>query len=1235
MSDIATLYIKVDSKEVAVGRAELTKLGVTADGTGQKLDAMGRKTAVTADQMSSRFKVMGRDLSRYITLPFLAASGASLKFASDLTTGLGQVETLIAGTGSRIYELQELVTGLSSETGVSFDNLNRGLYETISAFQDGADTAGRFEAAVKASVAGNASVLDSVKLISAVTKAYGDTSEEAAQKVTDLAFSAVKYGQTTFAELANAIQGVTANSNRLGVSQEELFSTYATLTGVTGTASEVTTQFNRALLSLSNPTKALSKLFAQYRTEQGEVVTTGKEFLKVAGGTTQAFKIIYEAAKQSGVPLEQYITRATGVIAVTALADQQFKTYAEKSSLVADSTGEMMKAYYSATLGINEFQFALKQVKQTLASAGAEIGSVLLPTIVTIAKQIAEAAQRFSELDNSTQKTIIKFVAMAAAAGPLLILLGSMIKLVQGLGQALMILAANPLSFVIMAAAATAAYLAMAPWLEATKNQIEQLEAMRKAAIGVNNANSNFYQLTAAYEDLNEASDINKGLATDLVKIYGNDFKVALGGAEETVENLYNAMLKIEALKFQSEMIPQTKQLNLLMEQQRGLAKEIISDSMYLKSYPEMAETVKNDFGDMASVIKAFNSDAKGLKDTYGNLFYRMAQDFSNSQIDYTEARGNLTEYLDGIQSDIEARSNGLLTIQRTFYDEATELTSSIIVIPNAEYKKAGETAGSNFADGFGDAAGDGDTATRIKTWEDYFSEIAGVAGEAFARVEIIKGKAVGFIGGQGKLAANAFVNSFEQELQNEQAIANALGEVFDGTDKLKLLEGQVEKSKRILSDLLNIPAREIRGGVDGVFRLKDALGELSEGELEDIYTRFNLTDRSIQGVIDATREWNSELEKTKYALDLTEFMKAMEELQANKSPFDFSLDGFSNDKLALIKTRITDIKQEMEGTTDAGVRMMQQIELDTLSGQAADLELNISAVLALLSAAPSLGQAFGHAMFEAFKSTEDGAEVFNTTLTATLSVLGGVIDAMLSGLTDIASGFGTLVGQMMAGKDVAEAWDNVMGDFALNIAKTLSQLAIQVGMQLIGAGASVLALSGGLNPAGWGLIGMGTLMMGTGLAGTFITSAVEGYANEKQAQANANGGVYSNGVKMYAKGAVLSDFANSIVNKPTLFNNGTAMMGEAGAEAIIPLTRSSNGELGVNASGINAQGGKVNVTVYNYGSDQAEVSETTNSEGDTDIMITIGKAVNGLISTGKMDSSMKGRYGIQPRGLN
>lgn len=106
---------------------------------------------------------------------------------------------------------------------------------------------------------------------------------------------------------------------------------------------------------------------------------------------------------------------------------------------------------------------------------------------------------------------------------------------------------------------------------------------------------------------------------------------------------------------------------------------------------------------------------------------------------------------------------------------------------------------------------------------------------------------------------------------------------------------------------------------------------------------------------------------------------------------------------------------------------------------------------------------------------------------------------------------------------------------------------------------------------------------VGRSLAGSVFNSAIRPVTN-------ALGGLLTEGIGglfsgVFAKGAAFSQgkvtpFANGgIVNSPTSFpmRGGMGLMGEAGPEAIMPLTRGADGRLGVQAQG----GGRaVNVTM-------------------------------------------------------
>jgi hypothetical protein len=128
----------------------------------------------------------------------------------------------------------------------------------------------------------------------------------------------------------------------------------------------------------------------------------------------------------------------------------------------------------------------------------------------------------------------------------------------------------------------------------------------------------------------------------------------------------------------------------------------------------------------------------------------------------------------------------------------------------------------------------------------------------------------------------------------------------------------------------------------------------------------------------------------------------------------------------------------------------------------------------------------------------------------------------------------------------------------------------------------------------------------------------------------NAMGGLYDSGMEKYANGGV---FANSVVTSPTLFKfaHGAKMglMGEAGPEAIVPLKRGADGNLGIRGGSTSP----VNVVVNNFGSEKATTKKTVDSRGQTQIEVTIGNMVaSQLNSTGsQIQQTMHTTYGQEP----
>lgn len=123
-------------------------------------------------------------------------------------------------------------------------------------------------------------------------------------------------------------------------------------------------------------------------------------------------------------------------------------------------------------------------------------------------------------------------------------------------------------------------------------------------------------------------------------------------------------------------------------------------------------------------------------------------------------------------------------------------------------------------------------------------------------------------------------------------------------------------------------------------------------------------------------------------------------------------------------------------------------------------------------------------------------------------------------------------------------------------------------------------------------------------------------------------------GLYPFARGGV---FTNRIYNQstPFMFGSGGAfgVMGEAGDEAVMPLTRTSSGELGVKSSGSSPV---INVTINNQapGATGRVASASPNGSGGMDLTVII-EQIDGAIASGigtgrsATASALEGTYGL------
>lgn len=541
MSTLATLVVKLVG-DVSGFRSDMDEAGQVVRNAGRNMSAAGG------------------DLTRNLTLPIVGIGTAATVMANQFNGGMANVISLVPEAAGQIASLSDDVQTLAVNMGTGTGDMTEGLYQVVSAFGYSDDAMSQLTTNAMAAKAGLASTAEAIALTSAVTKGYGDTSAEATQKAADLALRTVQLGQTTFPELAASIGRVTPLAASLGATQEELFAVMATGAGVTGGAAEVSTQLRGILQSLMAPTEDMTNLYKSLGYESGQAMLQ-----QVGLGRT--IELITSTAEASGTPLQKFIGSIEGQTLAMALGGPQMDDYKAKLAEMENAAGTAQTAFDLQTKGVNAAGFEMQQAAISTQVMTQEIGQALQPAILSLMPYVTSLmdfirglVMSFTELDPKTQRIIFGVLGLAAAIGPILMVLG---PVVTGFGALLSVLGviASPIGLVIgavvlLGAAIIQHFGGIGPTIEAARNAISgALSAIRslfsgEASAGASELWANSYQ--RAKDLISSALTAVQGIVAGVLGViqtfvasHGDQIRSFFQGAWNSISEIVNVAIQI------------------------------------------------------------------------------------------------------------------------------------------------------------------------------------------------------------------------------------------------------------------------------------------------------------------------------------------------------------------------------------------------------------------------------------------------------------------------------------------------------------------------------------------------------------------------------------------------------------------------------------------------------------------------------------------------------------------
>ena len=473
--DLDTVALK-ELKEEA--KAAASVLGSQMQAAGAKIQEVGDKIKGVGDKITG----LGQTLTQRVTVPIAAAFGGAVKSAIDWESAFTGVMKTVDETANTTYDdLKEGINQLAQTTassqneiaavmeiagqlGVSADDITD-FTETVIKLKD---TTNMTAEAAASDIAKFANVtkmsLDDIDKFGAAIvdlgNNYATTEADIMSMATRLAGAGAQVGlsQGEILGLATALSsvGIEAEMGGSAFSKAMIKMQVAVETGF-DQVNEVTERAGMSLRDLelmsTNDTKSFKELaqsLGMTTTEIKEVITNGNNlnnFAEVAGTSTEDFVKLYR--DDAPAALQAFIvglgdTESKGESTIAMLQDMGFTEVrlrdtltrlANSQGLVTDAMTQGNEAWSeNAALDAEaEKRYAtmaaqLSQLKARFTEVAVSIGEMLMPYVSQLMGFIEGLIEKWNGLDESQQQMIIKIAAIAAAIGPVIVILGTLIS---------------------------------------------------------------------------------------------------------------------------------------------------------------------------------------------------------------------------------------------------------------------------------------------------------------------------------------------------------------------------------------------------------------------------------------------------------------------------------------------------------------------------------------------------------------------------------------------------------------------------------------------------------------------------------------------------------------------------------------------------------------------------------------------------------------------------------------
>ena len=395
----------------------------------QKIAATGEKLKTAGDNISSA----GQKLLP-VTAGVTALGMASVTTAANFESSMSQVQATMGITKDAMSTvngqsvntmdtLSKLAKKMGAETAFSASECAEALNYLALAGYDTEQMCNTLPTVLNLAAAGDIALADASDMVTDAMSALGMGVDEAETMVDQMAKTA-STTNTSVAQLGEGILtiGATAKSIKGGTAELNTALGILANNGIKG--AEGGTHLRNIILSLQNPTdKAAAQMEAlgiSVYDSEGNM----RSMNDILGDLNKSMDGMTSAEKSNIIGT---IFNKTDLSSVNALLANTGETWDSLQKSITESGGA---AQQMADTQLDNLQGQITILKSALEGLAISFGELLMPAIKQIVGWVQKFVDWLNGLSEGTKKTVVTIVLLAAALGPVLIVIGKVISAV-------------------------------------------------------------------------------------------------------------------------------------------------------------------------------------------------------------------------------------------------------------------------------------------------------------------------------------------------------------------------------------------------------------------------------------------------------------------------------------------------------------------------------------------------------------------------------------------------------------------------------------------------------------------------------------------------------------------------------------------------------------------------------------------------------------------------------------